>query len=343
MKKNRFIILLFILLLAVLYIFSSPIYKSVDITSAVRLAHEALMPNQEIIQFESKNPFNFYDIFNRIDKMSSQKVYGVLTKPDRPGKYPLIMGVAGSKGWGDHHHGYMQRYLDMGFAVFTLHSFKSRDVESTVGEQLSVTTAMMIYDAFKALETLSNDSQIDADRTGIIGWSLGGGVALFTAWQPIQKAISPNHKFSAHIPIYPPCMAKPDILNFNNVPIHILIGEKDNWVPAAACEELVQDLNASGHGIDITVYSNAHHSFDRDQDEIFIEDAYSFTDCRLRIAENGVVKTIKMGFPLSSPTLQKIGLAFCANRGTIYGGNEKALNHARDFAMSFMKQHLSAR
>ena len=52
---------------------------------------------------------------------------------------------------------------------------------------------------------------------------------------------------------------------FSQAPVHILIGELDDWVPASACTNLLGKLDQSGlaHNIDITIYENAHHSFDR--------------------------------------------------------------------------------
>jgi dienelactone hydrolase len=198
---------------------------------------------------------------------------------------------------------------------------------------------MVVYDAFMALGKLSEDNNIDIKRAGITGWSLGGGVALFTAWSPIQEAISPNFKFSAHLPFYPPCMVIPDDLRFTNAPVHILAGEIDDWVPAAACEELVEAANISGYGIGITVYPGSSHSFDRAMDVVLDDDAYSFTDCRMKLSSDGVVSLLN-GFPLSSPTLQKIGLVFCADKGAHWGGNKTARENSMQFAKDFMKFHL---
>ena len=160
MKIILYILLILVFIFIGYSISVSPSYESLDITGALNKAKSILKPNQEIVTFESKNPFNFYDIFNRIDEISDQKVFGILTKPDSIGVFPLIIGVAGSSGWGEHHYGYLKRYLEMGFAVFSLHSFKSRDVESTIGEQLSVTIPMVIHDAFMALNKLSNDKSV---------------------------------------------------------------------------------------------------------------------------------------------------------------------------------------
>lgn len=331
----------FVVLLFILYSISiTPSYNTLDISVALDQAQKTLKPNQEIVLFQSKNPFNFYDIFNRITDIADQNVFGILTKPDTVGKYPLIIGVAGSAGWRIHHYEYLERYLEMGFAVFSLHSFKSRDVASTVGEQLSVTIPMVIYDSFMALNKLSTYDNIDAERAGIVGWSLGGGVSLFTAWSPIQQAISPVHKFAAHLPFYPPCMIIPDDLTFSDSPIHILAGELDDWVPAAACEELIEAANNAGYTIEITIYPGASHSFDRNQEVEYLDYAYSFTDCRLKISNDGTVSTKNIGFPLSSPIMQKIGLAFCADKGTHWGGNKYAREHSMEFAKNFMKKHL---
>ena len=63
---------------------------------AIKKAYSELNMNQEVVVFDSKNPFNFHDIFNKIDKISNQQVYGILTKPDSIGIFPLVLGVAGS-------------------------------------------------------------------------------------------------------------------------------------------------------------------------------------------------------------------------------------------------------
>ena len=339
MKRILLIVIIIVILILGYSISVTPSYDTIDISAALEKARSALKENQEIIIFDSKNPFNFYDVFHRMENITDQQVYGILTKPDAVGIFPVIIGVAGSAGWGEHHYGYLERYLEMDFAVFSLHSFKSRNVESTVGEQLTVTIPMMIHDAFMALKKLSEDENIDASRAGLTGWSLGGGVTLFSAWSPIQEAISPGLKFAAHLPFYPPCMIMPDELRFNDVPIHILAGELDDWVPAAACEELVEAANNSGYDIDITIYPGASHSFDRTMEVVLDENAYSFTDCRLKLTENGVVRMLN-GFPLSSPTMQKIGLSFCADKGAHWGGNKDARENAAKFSKEFMKKHL---
>ena len=130
MKNTLIIIIVFIALFVGYSIAVTPSYTTLDIAHAIGEAKTTLKDNQKIVVFDSKNPFNFYDVFHRMENIADQQVYGILTKPDTSGIYPVVIGVAGSVGWGRHHYGYLDRYLDMGFAVLSLHSFKSRSVES---------------------------------------------------------------------------------------------------------------------------------------------------------------------------------------------------------------------
>lgn len=296
----------------------------------------------EQVTFTSANPFSFYHVITDLDGQEPQEVSGILRFPVDAGSapYPLVMGVAGSKGWGKHHFEYMEMYREMGLATFELQSFKSRSVTSTVGDQISVTHAMMILDAYRALEALSEDPRIDIDRVAITGWSLGGGVTLFSAWQPLKRSITNKVSFAAHLAFYPPCFIQPEVMDFTDSPIHILIGELDNWTPAAPCEEFVSNMRSEGVNADLTVYPDSHHSFDRPTPPVVDEYGYSLTDCRFDLREDGAVLMNFLDIPMITPTRQKIALAFCADRGPTYGGNPVYRKEAFDFAKVFMNEYL---
>jgi dienelactone hydrolase len=48
-------------------------------------------------------------------------------------------------------------------------------------------------------------------------------------------------------------------------PVLILIGEKDDWTPAAPCRKLTDAAQEAGYPVTIKVYPRAHHSFDSDK------------------------------------------------------------------------------
>ncbi len=240
---------------------------------------------EEIITFKSANPFSLNDIIDNLDNQEEQEVFGKLTIPEDTSnldnKYPLVIGVAGSLGWSDHHYEYLEMYREMGIATFELNSFKSRNITSTVGSQIEVTIASMILDAYRAFEKLASHPRIDKERVSITGWSLGGGVTLFSAWIPLKNIINKNLKFKSHLAYYPPCFIEPKNMEFSDSKIHILIGELDNWTPSLPCENLVNKLKKNTD-INITVYKNSHHSFDRNSPVIRNEEAYNFSNCLLQ-------------------------------------------------------------
>ena len=297
----------------------------------------------EIITFKSANPFAISDIINDLDKQAGQDVFGKLSLPNdtlySDKKFPLIIGVAGSLGWRDHHYEYMQMYRESGFATFELNSFKSRNIYSTVGSQVEVTTAAIILDAYKAFEKLANHPNIDKSRVSITGWSLGGAVALFSGWKPVIKAIANDLKFASHLAFYPPCFFDLENTEFTDSPIHILIGELDNWTPAEPCVNLVNKISKN-YNVKLTVYADSHHSFDSQEPIEFNEKGYSFKNCLFKLNSEGDVLMNYLNFPMSSPIMQKIGFMFCVERGVTLGGNSISREKALSFSRSFMLETL---
>ena len=299
--------------------------------------------NSEKINFTSSNPFTFRDIILYLDENEKQEVYGILEFPEEnyfKKQYPLVICVAGSVGWSDHHREALKMYRELGIATFELHSFDSRGVKSTVGNQTKVTTAMMILDSYKALNVLSEHPNINSKRVALTGWSLGGGTALLAGWIPLIDAIKPLERFAAHLAYYPPCVVEPENLSFTNAPVHILIGEIDDWTPASACISLVETANQFKENMKINVFDNAHHSFDSNIKLSRMDNGYSLTDCMFKLRDDGTLLLDFMNLPMTSPYLQKIALAFCAKRGTTIQGNKDAKKEAHRISKLFMKEHL---
>jgi len=298
---------------------------------------------KEVIHFESANPFSLGDIITDLDNQEKQQVFGQLTtpvdslNPDR--KYPLIIGVAGSMGWRKHHLDYLKMYQKQGYATFQLNSFKSRGITSTVGSQDEVTIAAVILDAYRALEKLAKHPKINKDKVALTGWSLGGGVSLFAGWMPLKKAITDQVSFAAHLAFYPPCFINPENLSFTKAPIHILIGEADNWTPAKPCINLVEKLSDKTN-ISITTYPDPHHGFDSEEPVVWNEKGYSFKDCLFDLTADGDVLMNYLRIPMSNSILQKVGFLFCVEKGVNVGGNLDARKKSLAFAKDFMKNKL---
>jgi dienelactone hydrolase len=121
--------------------------------------------------------------------------------------------------------------------------------------------------------------------------------------------------------------------------MHILIGESDDWTPAYPCIKLVEKL-ADKANIDITVYKDSHHGFDRESPVETNDNAYSFKNCLFKLTNDGDILMNYLHIPMSNPFLQKIGFLFCTTRGVHIGGNSIAREKSYVFANDFMMKTL---
>ena len=200
-----------------------------------------------------------------MDSAPHRDVFGSLLMPEHPlsDPMPCVVAVHGSLNWRGHHHEHIVGWLEAGFAVFRVHSFDSRLIESTVEDQMSVTYAMMLTDVYQALRMVSTHPKIDSTRIGIAGWSLGGTVALYSAREPLAEALAPDgERFAAHLPLYPAAHLRMDDQRWSKSPILILHGDEDDWVPLSLVESLIEDIRPHGANIEVHIYEGAQHSFD---------------------------------------------------------------------------------
>ena len=137
----------------------------------------------------------------------------------------------------------------------------------------------MITDAFRGLSLMSQHPDIDPNRIGIMGWSLGGSTSFYSAWKPIIKSLTTgNEKFSAHLPLYPGTHIKPDVNEWSDAPMHILCGNDDDYTPTILVKNILEYMKPNKSNVELTVYPNAHHSFDAIEPIEFIPYAIKLTE-----------------------------------------------------------------
>ena len=174
----------------------------------------------ERIQVQSRSPFEIHHILTGLENTPETVVECELYLPQGEGPFGCVIALHGSLGWGAHHNDHVNAWLDAGLAVCKVNSFISRSIESTVNDQLSVTHAMMLVDAFRTRSALEQDPRIG--KIGIAGWSLGGTVALYSAWAPLVDLL--GAPFDAHVPFYPAAHLRPEVQDWSTSPMLILHG-----------------------------------------------------------------------------------------------------------------------
>ena len=284
----------------------------------------------EKLSVHSRSPFEIHHILTGLEKTSETTVDAELFLPKGEGPFGCIIALHGSMGWGSHHQDHIDGWLAEGLAVCKVHSFTSRSIDSTVDDQLTVTHAMMLVDAFRTRSILEQDSRIG--KIGITGWSLGGTVALYSSWLPICDVL--GEPFDAHLPFYPAAHLRPEIQKWSDSPILILHGEADDWTPLHFVESLMPQLpNANLH-----TYSDAHHSFDSEMEYELLPKAVHLNKRTARIDKNGHMSGnlfLGIRWPLNERWHRRWVIRILRNRGAHVEGNPAAradsLERARDF------------
>ena len=291
------------------------------------------------IYFESSNPYSYNHILDSTDNEEKVTVFGVLEIPDTTeAQVGAIVFVHGSGGWTKTHERWLKAFNDMGMATFRIDGFKPRDISSTVGSQIEVTSAMMTADAYNALRLLSTHPRIDKNRIGVMGSSKGGAVSMMSAWEPVRKAmVDDDLKFALHIALYPFCYGLEHI-QMTGAPMLVLIGEKDDWTPAERCVDCIEEIQGAGYDARITVYQNAYHAFDSDNKVVYLKRAFNTTKCQAVIKANGLAVEVTSGLPMDTPEQLKKVWESCTTRGVHYGKNDSAKEQSLEQVKRFVTE-----
>jgi len=281
----------------------------------------------EKVKYPSKNILGFENLFGGgLNAQKDIEIFGVLHFPDDYNslkKYPAVVASHGSSNWRAHHLKYLEKMRQAGFIVFAMHPFDSRNVDSTVGNQINVTSETVIYDMAMSLNLLWDDPRIDNAKIYGAGWSLGGTATLFNGWVPLQNSINKSGaSFAGYLMWYPGCLALPDLNQWDKDLMQIYIGEEDNWTPPQPCKDLVSDINKQGGNANIELYPNSFHSFDGPQPLRLIPEAYSWAECKLKL--NADTKKVydpqNRSLDFSDPKLRRAAYESCAVKGEVMAG-----------------------
>ena len=300
----------------------------------------------EKIFYPSKNILGFENIFNsNLSTQNDVEIFGVMHFPDNydpAKKYPLVIASHGSYNWRSHHLKYLEQIRNANFIVFAMHPFDSRNVKSTVGNQINLTSETVIYDMAMTLNLLWDDPRIDNHKIYAAGWSLGGTSTLFNAWLPLQNALNKSGaSFAGFLMWYPGCLALPDLNSWDKDFMQIYIGEEDNWTPPQPCIDLVKQINSEGGNAFIELYPNSFHSFDGPKPLRLIPDAYSWANCELKL--NAETKKVydpnNKLLDFSDPKLRRQAYESCATKGEVMAGaNPEYKNAAYEHLATLLPQ-----
>jgi carboxymethylenebutenolidase len=186
------------------------------------------------------------------------KTGGYLATPTQ-GSGPGVIVIQEWWGLVDHIKDLCDRFADEGFVALAPDLYHGKSTKSP-DEAGKLMMAMRIDEAERdlsaAAQYLSTLDSTTSEKVGVVGFCMGGALALYTATK--------NQQVGACVVFYgghP--KVKPDLPNLH-APVLGLYGEKDASVTPAVAHELERQVKALGKQIDVVIYPGAGHAFFND-------------------------------------------------------------------------------
>ena len=187
-------------------------------------------------------------------------ISGALFKPTGAGPFPAVVYMIGCAGLDPppiraQLKTDIDRMLAKGMAILVVDSFTPRNEPEGVCANLDGEKAMQYFtrggnDALAAVAVLKAMPEIDAKHIFLVGFSYGAISSLQAT--DTKNAASRDSGVAGVIAYYPFCYDGVD----PSVRTLVLIGEKDDWTPAANCQAVTGKTN-----FEVVVYPGATHVF----------------------------------------------------------------------------------
>jgi len=189
-----------------------------------------------------------------------KSIAGALFKPVGAGPFPAVVYSSGCAGLNPPVDMALQKkviehLLSKGVATLVVDPFTPRHEMEGVCTKIDERTFAQFAsrggsDAWAAVEVLKALRDIDPNRIFLQGYSFGAISSLFAV--DTKSTVKHDTKIAGVIAYYPLCYRGVD----PSVPTLVLIGDKDDWTPAAACQAVIGKPD-----IEVVIYTGDTHGF----------------------------------------------------------------------------------
>jgi dienelactone hydrolase len=229
---------------------------AVAVILATLLAGCAALTGRQIVRFPNVTPG------------APASIEATLVRPAGHGPFPAVVQLHGCAGVEAQSFRWARWLADRGYVALVVDSFGPRGIKGDCRSGPDDPPISARFDdAFGALRYLQSLDYVRGDRVAAIGWSQGGVYAMAVINGPSLDrarrrgvALSASG-FAAAVGVYPGgcfSLVREQVVR----PLLVLIGEADDWTPAAKCREMVEAMRGRGADATIVAYPGAYHYFD---------------------------------------------------------------------------------
>jgi len=215
---------------------------------------------------------------------------GWLYLPDTPGLHRAIVAIHGCSGLdgadgrpSERHADWGERWAAAGYVALFPDSYGSRGLgpQCKVEDREIHPAHERVDDVNAAFRWLITRPDVDPKQVALVGWSNGGSTTLY-AVEPRHRPIGTTGDvdFARAVAFYPGCRQPLNTGRWRaRLPLLTLIGDADDWTPAAPCTDRIADAKAKAEGepVAIVTYPDAYHDFDHPNLPIHTVEGLAFT------------------------------------------------------------------
>jgi len=286
-------------------------------------------PQGERVTFDSRSPFAFSDVGNGPEDAPPTEAVGRLYLPPEASAtapVPAVVILHGASGVQSVRElTYARQFAGQGVAALVIDVFAARRDRATsfINRLLEITEAMFLADAYAGLEYLAARPEVDGARVALIGFSYGGMVATYAAYEQVAERYAPGGpRFAAHVAFYAPCIAEFQDSRATGAPLLMLYGGRDAIVDPERCVRIAGQLEKGGAEVEMIAYPEAVHQWDG-RFGAEREIGRNLAGCRFVVEPDGTVRDRWLWLPMSTVFYRKVILGLCAaSEGYLIGRND---------------------
>lgn len=181
-----------------------------------------------------------------------------LTMPAGGTPTAAVVVLHGCGGVVPHDRWWADQIARWGYAALLIDSFRPRGYTEVCNRGLLVPPEAQARDAFDGAAYLRARFGMPGMPVGVIGYSHGGWAVLKAVLAGAVRRTD-EMPFAAAVAFYPGCDPPNSPLETDTL---ILIGDADDWTPAARCQRWRDAAQTNGHVLGFKLYPGALHAFD---------------------------------------------------------------------------------
>jgi dienelactone hydrolase len=299
----------------------------------------------EVIAFECYSPENYRALLDGVTRLTPVQVRGSLHLPvGVAGRVPLVIVGVGSQGLASGREElYGSALTANGIAVFIVDSFGSRGFSETVSNQAQLSFPAQTADVLMALKCMAQDSRIDPDAIGFLGFSRAGQIATFVNDERLQRVVlGEAPRFAAFVGMYSGCNPQWRNPQPSGKPMLIYLGSADTLAPPEKGQRYAEVLNRAGGQVRTVVLPGAYHSFDSLQPATRHDHVLVLAGCEFRVEDDGTIVEDRTGLRWDADWAGFLKAAedACGCRGAITGHGPHPRDTAVEDVVTFLREAL---